>query len=78
MAQKLDIEPLLLDCLELLKSVRDSKLAFEVLINITRIVEIYGLANIALCSQALNIPIESLFRMGDRFLQNVNTKITDE
>lgn len=73
MAQQLEIEPLLLDCVELIKSVRDSKLAFEVLINTTRIVEIYGLANIALCCQAMNIPVETLFRMGDRFLQNGKT-----
>ena len=69
--------PLLAECNDLAGAVRDSAIAFEVYIHLTRLLEIYLLAHVCLACHHSQITLDELLRWGDRF-SYVTSEKTDE
>lgn len=68
LSQDLDLTPLVNDCVELIKSVKEPVLSFEAFINLTRIVETSVMTYVALCCIDSNFPFEKLLQIGDSFI----------
>jgi hypothetical protein len=58
LSQDLELEPLVNECIELIKNVKEPVLSFEAFINLTRIVDTSVITWVSMCCIETNFPID--------------------